>query len=98
MKLNAIRCPRCKEIIYSRTVHDYHSCHCGAVTIDGGLEYCHCGWIESVPMPKVITIDIKTNPTTLYQDWNYMTNKLGWIKIRRNGKYLYFRSLRKFVK
>lgn len=37
--LNAIQCQSCKEIIVSRHRHDFKSCKCGNVSVDGGLEY-----------------------------------------------------------
>jgi len=36
---NKIRCKRCNSEIESRSVHDYVSCECGAVAVDGGHEY-----------------------------------------------------------
>jgi len=37
MKVSAICCPKCKNIIYSRARHDCRSCSCGEVYIDGVL-------------------------------------------------------------
>lgn len=37
---NSVRCKKCDSIIYSRYTHDFHSCDCGAISIDGGFEYC----------------------------------------------------------
>ena len=34
-----IRCTKCGDVIYSRYVHDMHSCKCDAVYVDGGKEY-----------------------------------------------------------
>ena len=40
MKINAIYCDNCKEIIYSRSnAHDYRKCSCGNIAVDGGFEY-----------------------------------------------------------
>ena len=36
---NAIKCKTCGELIESRHVHDFKWCSCGAVAVDGGLEY-----------------------------------------------------------
>jgi hypothetical protein len=35
----AIFCKHCKNIIYSRAHHDYHSCDCERCSVDGGFEY-----------------------------------------------------------
>lgn len=43
-----IQCPRCKEIIFSNSRHDFVACNCGACFIDGGFSYNRQGWDESV--------------------------------------------------
>ena len=40
---NRIRCVKCGDIIESKSVHDFKSCGCGAVFVDGGLEYQRIG-------------------------------------------------------
>lgn len=37
--INKIRCKHCGDIIESKSVHDYKQCSCGAVSVDGGLDY-----------------------------------------------------------
>ena len=37
--VNKIQCKKCKDIIESKHVHDFKWCSCGAVAVDGGLEY-----------------------------------------------------------
>lgn len=39
IKENKARCKGCKTVIESRSVHDYVSCACGAISVDGGREY-----------------------------------------------------------
>ncbi|CAM4026728.1 hypothetical protein L1N85_17125 [Paenibacillus alkaliterrae] len=39
LKKNLIQCLCCNDIIESVYTHDYKTCRCGAVSIDGGLEY-----------------------------------------------------------
>jgi hypothetical protein len=36
---NRIRCRKCGDIIESKTRHDYVTCKCGAVAVDGGSSY-----------------------------------------------------------
>ena len=36
---NSIRCNKCNDIIQSNSRHDFQSCQCGAVAVDGGLDY-----------------------------------------------------------
>lgn len=36
---NAIQCQECFEVIVSTHRHDFQTCKCGAISIDGGLDY-----------------------------------------------------------
>lgn len=36
---NRARCKLCGSIIESKHVHDFVTCGCGAISVDGGLEY-----------------------------------------------------------
>lgn len=36
---NAVICKKCNDFIVSKTVHNYVTCSCGAVAVDGGQEY-----------------------------------------------------------
>ena len=40
---NAAGCYRCGDVVESKTVHDFRSCRCGAIFVDGGLEYVRYG-------------------------------------------------------
>jgi len=41
---NSVRCHLCGEVIRSTNRHDYRSCACGAVSVDGGSWYLRrCG-------------------------------------------------------
>lgn len=44
---NAIQCKHCGEIIESRNVHDFKTCKCGKVFVDGGHEYLRRGYTNS---------------------------------------------------
>lgn len=37
--LNAVQCLSCNEVIISRHRHDFKTCQCGKVSVDGGLDY-----------------------------------------------------------
>ena len=44
---NMIKCNKCGDIIESKSTHDYVTCKCGAVAVDGGHDYLRrCGHIE----------------------------------------------------
>lgn len=36
---NVIQCVNCRDIIESKHRHDFKSCKCGMVSVDGGLDY-----------------------------------------------------------
>lgn len=36
---NKIKCKKCGNIIESKSTNDYKSCSCGAVAVDGGIDY-----------------------------------------------------------
>ena len=42
--VNKIKCKKCGDVIESKSRHDFKSCICGAVSVDGGLDYIRrCG-------------------------------------------------------
>lgn len=78
MKVNAIKCLKCGDIIYSRATHDFHWCTCNSVAVDGGFEYFKiAGNQEDF---KIMEIDVDTDKMTLFNDWNKDKNKYGTIK------------------
>jgi len=83
VQVTAIKCPRCLDTIYSRAHHDFHSCTCGAIDIDGGRSYLKYGWISEVRKDEILpfTLNIEgVSEADLYDDWNKQTNKYGIIK------------------
>lgn len=79
MKVFAVRCPQCGDIIYSRAHYDFHYCSCRYVFIDGGFEYSRFG-AESLNNIDQLEIDVKATKEGLYKDWSEDTNKFGTIK------------------
>ena len=43
---NRAQCPKCKDVVESTHVHDFRNCRCGAISVDGGLEYLRRGWMD----------------------------------------------------
>ena len=39
IKRNAAQCLKCGEVIESRHRHDFKTCSCGALSVDGGKDY-----------------------------------------------------------
>ncbi len=80
MNISAIQCPDCKQIIYSRARHDYRSCRCRSVAIDGGFDYLRIINHASKTSPKIIRIKVKATKKQLYEDWNSTTNQYGRVE------------------
>lgn len=36
---NESECGKCHDIIWSASRHDFKSCKCGAISVDGGMDY-----------------------------------------------------------
>lgn len=79
MKLNAIKCARCKDIVYSRARHDFRTCSCGNIFVDGGLDYFRYGSLKGGGF-SIIDVEVDVDGKTLYKDWNEMIDKFGIIK------------------
>ena len=76
--VNAITCDVCKHVIFSRAHHDFHSCPCGAVSVDGGFEYLRVLWSSAQgEMPASRRILVQATRRELYQDWNSGKDKWG---------------------
>ena len=43
IKRNALRCKKCGDVIESKDRHDCVTCRCGAIFVDGGLNYLRRG-------------------------------------------------------
>lgn len=41
--VNKIKCKKCGDVIESKSRHDFKSCSCGAVAVDGGHDYIRRG-------------------------------------------------------
>lgn len=60
---NIAQCRLCKDIIESKHRHDFVSCKCGAIFIDGGQDYQRCGakdlddviYLDKMPEPPAPT-------------------------------------------
>ena len=45
---NVIKCNRCGDVIESKFRHDFKTCSCGAVSVDGGHDYLRRAFQEDV--------------------------------------------------
>jgi len=61
---NQIRCLKCKDEPYSTDRHDFVECSCGAVAVDGGLDYLRRvgdlgDWKEmSISIPEGLSLNL----------------------------------------
>ncbi len=78
--VNAIECPDCGDVVYSRAHHDYRNCSCGGIAIDGGFEYSKISYKDENSRPKNVALEISASKKELYDDWNYGKNKFGLVK------------------
>ena len=55
---NAIQCRKCGAIIESKHVHDFVTCSCGAIAVDGGHDYLRrCGYKEDIIELSIVNND-----------------------------------------
>lgn len=81
MKVKGVKCPCCKEIIYSRTRHDFKHCSCGKIFIDGGRDYIRYGSTKDIINDiEIYEIELDATEIDLINDWNYYKKKYGCIK------------------
>ena len=60
---NRVQCRVCKEVIESRARHEYVTCKCGAVSIDGGPDYTRiCGTDNAIQVPPGTKMKYKYSP------------------------------------
>ncbi len=79
MEVTGVRCNHCGDFIYSRARHDFHSCSCGSISVDGGFDYLRVLGKGGVDY-EVEKHDVAATKKELYDDWNTQTNKYGWVK------------------
>ena len=82
--VTALQCPCCKDFIYSRANHDYHSCTCERTSVDCGFDYLKINFkndkdfsIADVKSFKVSLDGI--DRFDLYYDWCNLKDNYGII-------------------
>tara|TARA_R110000765_G_scaffold281596_1_gene378869 strand:+ start:163 stop:438 length:276 start_codon:yes stop_codon:yes gene_type:complete len=79
MKIKAIKCLNCNDIVYSRAQDDFRECSCRQVYVDGGFSFFKNGALPGAEF-KTITVDVSVSLGVLYEDWSSMKDKYGIIK------------------
>ena len=46
--VNRAKCNRCGDIIESRHRHEFVTCSCGSIFVDGGTNYLRRGYLENM--------------------------------------------------
>lgn len=54
--VNMAQCLKCKDVIQSNSVHDYVTCSCGNLSIDGGQDYLRRAFKHSRSSWKELSI------------------------------------------
>lgn len=44
IKKNRAKCRLCGEVIESISTHDFKTCSCGEISVDGGMDYIRRAW------------------------------------------------------
>ena len=78
MYVEAVKCLKCKTIVFSRARHDFRSCKCGEVSIDGGFDYCKLSHKTDARM-EFFLLGVSATPQALYDDWNKSQDKFGLL-------------------
>lgn len=55
--LNAAKCLKCGDVIQSRFRHEYVSCKCGDISVDGGTSYIKRSFTEAAQWQEIRTAD-----------------------------------------
>jgi len=77
-EVQAIECPVCGYIIYSRARHDFRHCECGVCFIDGGFDCLRYGGPDLKEI-RTHTLEVPLTRQELYDDWNHAQDKYGKI-------------------
>lgn len=80
MRIKAIKCSTCNNIVYSRAEGDYRECTCGNVGAFGGQAYAKYNASAETPHEKII-INLDIHLDDLYNDWKEMVDLYGLIRL-----------------
>lgn len=56
---NEAKCLKCGDIIFSRHTHDFVTCSCGNVSVDGGLSYLKRCWTTQEFEERSLSTDLE---------------------------------------
>lgn len=82
IKVNKAKCRKCGDIIESKHVHDYVSCKCGAIAVDGGHYYLK----RSYQVPSFTYRTYITKPQRVYEKAKRILNRTDKSNFRELDK------------
>jgi hypothetical protein len=95
----ALRCSKCGDVIFSRARHDFNSCTCTSLSIDGGLDYTKVAFdpkfIAGIDSLVRLELRLPVSVSDLYQDWNKSIDKWGKHNYYDIEKYVINKALPK---
>lgn len=80
------QCVKCGNIIESRHRHDFVSCSCGTIFLDGGLDYIRCGFKDRTDIVMMTETRPKTREEVLEDIKRYETYWGDWGKMTTSAR------------
>lgn len=80
--LNEVQCTQCDDIITSKHRHDFVTCKCGAVSVDGGMSYLRrVGDFKYMYDKSIVISDENFEKLKVVVDWCAESgrNSLGYV-------------------
>ena len=87
MTIQAIQCPRCHDLVYSRTKEDKRKCTCEGLGVSGGLDNFFVTWDSDMGRPedtKAVNVEVNATPQKLHDDWKFNRNNYGIILSKKS--------------
>tara|TARA_R100000008_G_C3518575_1_gene132734 strand:+ start:351 stop:629 length:279 start_codon:yes stop_codon:yes gene_type:complete len=78
MKVRAIECYSCKDVVYSRAEEDYRECSCASVNTCGGQTFTKFDAIPGADY-KIFNLELNATRDEIYVDWLEMHDKYGIV-------------------
>lgn len=77
MTVKGIRCPTCKDTVWSRGQHDMRYCRCGGSFIDGGRDYLRAGGLVATNIKEhLVDIILEPRDARVWQSGHrYLTHR-----------------------
>lgn len=64
--VKGIKCPKCDDVIWSRSEHDLRKCKCKASFVDGGRDYLRIGGAAAIEQRCIVDIPLEPRDFRLW--------------------------------